>query len=63
MSQINNLSFNKEKNFDLSKISPLKIQKIAKTVYIPKDVKECEKLIKYLISQKKNYYILETYQI
>jgi UDP-N-acetylenolpyruvoylglucosamine reductase len=58
MSQINNLNFNQERNFDLSKISPLKIQKIAKTVYIPKDVKECEKLIRYLISQKKNYYIL-----
>tara|TARA_B100000900_G_C20596300_1_gene723531 strand:- start:1920 stop:2954 length:1035 start_codon:yes stop_codon:yes gene_type:complete len=58
MSQINILNFNQERNFDLSKISPLKIQKIAKTVYIPKDVKECEKLIRYLISQKKNYYIL-----
>ena len=58
MSQINILNFNQETNFDLSKISPLKIQKIAETVYIPKDINECEKLIKYLISQKKNYYIL-----
>ena len=58
MSQSNILNFNQEKYLDLAQISPLKIQKIAETVYTPRNINECHTLIKYLASQKKKYYIL-----